>query len=293
MLLVETMSVKSLDFPNFLCKSAEATKHERGRPTGGITIAVHQRIMNKCDVVSKSDFCISFKLENTPRFFIVAYFNPDIEEDDMLHELSRNLCFSQSTDEIFLFGDFDCRIDKPDEKTNALLEFLHLQHLNCINDAEEKTFVNSQGSSTIELCFTNAGHRVSDWKIINSLLSNHRLLTLSNTGDYKLKEDIGDTIFEINMEVLTSIVEEIDLSLQQSTENLNNLLVNAFSSSKMKKQTSKPWFGCELYVMHKTLKEKYKIHRFEHLHEKRKCYQILKKSFKTMCKRKKAQYEQD
>ena len=84
-LLAETISVKSLDILNYICKSVEATKHECGRPTGGLTIAVHQRFMNKCDIVSKSEFSISFRLVNTPLFFNMVYFNPDIKEDDFLH----------------------------------------------------------------------------------------------------------------------------------------------------------------------------------------------------------------
>ena len=107
------------------------------------------------------------------------------------------------------------------------------------------------------ICFTNADHRVSDrvslWKITNSLLSNHRLLTLSITCDYKLKEETRETIFDVNVEILAGIVEQIDLSLQPSTENLSNSLVRAFPSSRVQKQnrTSKPWFDCELYALHK------------------------------------------
>ena len=61
--------------------------------------------------------------------------------------------------------------------------------------------MNSQESSTIDLCFTNAGHRVSDWKNTNSLLSNHRLLTLSIACDYDTKEETGETILDVSVEV--------------------------------------------------------------------------------------------
>ena len=71
-MLLEAMSVKSLDIPKFTCKSVEATKNERGRPTGGLTIAVHQGIMDQCEIVSKSEFSISFRLVDTPLFFIMA-----------------------------------------------------------------------------------------------------------------------------------------------------------------------------------------------------------------------------
>ena len=141
--------------------------------------------MNQCKIVSKSELSISFRLVNTPLSFIITYFNPEIEEDDILHELFQFLRPSRSTDEIFLFGDFNCGIDKPDERTNALLENIHLQTLSYINDEEEKTFANSPAGSNIDLCFTNAVHRVIDWKNTNSLLSNHRLLTLSITCDNK------------------------------------------------------------------------------------------------------------
>ena len=107
MLLAETMSVKSMDIPNFICKSVEATKHERGRPRGGLTIAVHQINLNQREIFSKSEFSISFRLVNTPLFFNKAYFNPEKEEDDILHDLSQNLRLSQPTDEIFLFRDFN------------------------------------------------------------------------------------------------------------------------------------------------------------------------------------------
>ena len=153
--------------------------------------------MNQCEIVLKSELSNSFGLINTPLFSIMAYFNPEIGV--ILQELSQNLRLSQPTDEIFLFGDFHCRIDKPDDKTNALMQYLHLQNLNFINKKEEKKFVNSQRSSTIDLCFTNASHRVSDRKTTTSLLSNHRLLTLSITCDYKTKDETGETIFDINV----------------------------------------------------------------------------------------------
>ena len=62
--------------------SVEATKHERGRPTGGLTIAVHQKIMNQCEIVSKSRLSVIFRVVKTPLLFIMAYFNHEIAEDD-------------------------------------------------------------------------------------------------------------------------------------------------------------------------------------------------------------------
>ena len=65
---------------------------------------------------------------------------------------------------IILAGDFNCRIDQFTNKSEFVLNFLQGEGLSLINDPQMKTYLCSNGSSTIDLIFTN----MKGTKLINT-----------------------------------------------------------------------------------------------------------------------------
>ena len=56
---------------------------------------------------------------------------------------------------VILAGDLNCRIDIRQPKAEQVIRFIEGEGLTLANKAEEKTYVCHNGSSTIDLVFTN------------------------------------------------------------------------------------------------------------------------------------------
>ena len=90
-MLVETLSSKVLNIPNFCCSTIEATKVSRWRPKRGLAVALHQKLIDNCVMVSKSNYSISFRLAHTPHVFIIAYLNPYTDVEEIIEDIANKL----------------------------------------------------------------------------------------------------------------------------------------------------------------------------------------------------------
>ena len=154
-----------------------------------------------------------------------------------------------------------------------------------MNDPKVKTYVCNNGSSTIDLCFTNAPNRLHNFTIRESHWTKHRLVTMTIETNIGLKERMDNTIVKINPDVLSHEILKIDLN--QSCDAINHQLICALSSSKLsQRRKSKPWFDSELHQLHIKLKHDYKIGKFEYSESNRNQFVETKKIFKHLCRRK-------
>ncbi|XP_018496824.1 uncharacterized protein LOC108864883 [Galendromus occidentalis] len=138
-----------------------------GRPSGGI--AVYLRKGGPRMKIVHSD-------ENTlllccDSFSIGAFYvQPDCSIEQVLSIVGDGLTKLDLSRPALIGGDFNCRIDSATTSSegHALREFMERLGLRCQNQADAKTYICFNGSSTIDLIFTNgacSGTRVEDLEV--------------------------------------------------------------------------------------------------------------------------------
>ena len=88
--------------------------------------------------------------------FICVYYNPDKDAEYIVSDLASALSATDHNLPLTIAGDLNCRIDKPNDKTTDVIDFLHDSGLRILNDASKPTYISPIGSSCIDLIMTNA-----------------------------------------------------------------------------------------------------------------------------------------
>ena len=85
------------------------------------------------------------------------YMRPDCSIEVIFSVMGDSLTKLDLSKPVIIGGDFNCRIDasSASNRGKQLLEFMESLGLTCQNRAEEKTYICSNGGSTIDLIFTN------------------------------------------------------------------------------------------------------------------------------------------
>lgn len=86
---------------------------------------------------------------------IAAYFQPEYKEEEIIGEITAVMTLISRKETVILAGDLNCRIDIRQPKAEQVIRFIEGEGLTLANKAEEKTYVCHNGSSTIDLVFTN------------------------------------------------------------------------------------------------------------------------------------------
>ena len=170
LLLTETFCCDELELPGFFSISRNAVKPAIGRPMGGLDIAVNRQL--NCKVIEKysSDHLLAVNLVESSCSFVVAYFKPNTDLEDIYQELKN--CLDNLSGVIFVGGDFNARRDSGN-RGEELVHFMCQFGFICLNSAEESTFYCHNGESTIDLVFTNSPLRISSFSISPSCYTKH------------------------------------------------------------------------------------------------------------------------
>lgn len=150
-LLTESFRTAPTALKEFYTYDVLAKKEERGRPFGGLLIAVKPHL--KPREVSHSDhFLVVSTLSCN---VILCYFNPKCDSSDFAVELVQAFSGVDLSKPSLVCGDFNARLDKPNSKTEDLLELLNDFGFNPLNSSSCPTYYGYKGSSVIDLYFSN------------------------------------------------------------------------------------------------------------------------------------------
>ena len=83
--------------------------------------------------------------------------NPDKSAEDIIEKISTALSKLRKDTNIIIAGDLNCRIDKPNQKTEIVIETLMEEGYSLINQKDEKTYFGHNGPSTIDM--VGSGHQ--------------------------------------------------------------------------------------------------------------------------------------
>ena len=190
-MLTETFLTQSITeqlVPNYRNFYAEARKTE-GRPSGGLAILTSPLIPNT-KTMFKSDNILGVVTTNMT--FVVAYYRPNTPVAEITVEINE-LLTKVNTNDAILYGDFNCRIDTADQRGADLTEALLHMNLQLLNKPYEKTYISSNGSSTIDLVFvTERMTTTTELKVQPTVARKHQRIELTRTAPGKRKNRKGN-----------------------------------------------------------------------------------------------------
>ncbi|CAG0893137.1 unnamed protein product [Darwinula stevensoni] len=152
-LLTETFAEEPVELNGFYTFNSPAMKRaRRGRPSGGITIAVKPFMEPSLLLKSESYVVVQTKVCN----LVCCYVQPQCEVEEMLEVVLRALENINQELPTILTGDFNARSDILSDKGEALQNLLFASGYTMVNDPITPTYLCHNGKSTIDLIFTNA-----------------------------------------------------------------------------------------------------------------------------------------
>jgi len=148
---------------------------------------------------------------------INVYFNPEWKAADIVDTLTNALWKVDRRENIILAGDLNCRIDKKNEKTVIVLEFLEKEGLLLANEKTMKTYAAFNGSSSIDLTFTrgiSVLRQTQLWETDAVLLRKHIPIQTElniEKAIYKMKEEKRGKKLDVNMLNKNEKIYEIEM----------------------------------------------------------------------------------
>ena len=281
--LSETFLTTETRITNYQTVHQLATKNARGRASGGLTIAVRNGL--NFSIVSKSDHLIHIGLPDANIDIISCYFQPNFAEEELLEHLDSELSRSiYST--IIVLGDFNSRIDS--ESPSIVLEFMVAAGFYLSTNPNFKTYISKQGSSCIDLCFTNKLAIIKDVELIQDPVRKHQKIRTSyktktiktekkprygrKVNSDKIPTDIESKIRgHLDNEDIDTASEAIGLAVRRSTE-----------MKTPKTKWNKPWFDRECLQQKK--------YCLQLAAKKDPLYHLARTDYKQMLKTKSQQY---
>jgi hypothetical protein len=273
-ILIETFAIKPFNVRGFYAAHSPARRQaRRGRPTGGVSVLSSIKI-GPLTITHNSEDTLAL---SSPHLNIIAiYVRPQERPDDFIHRLLQAASSLNLMIPTLIAGDFNCRIDLSPlpTRTIALIRTLHEEGFWIANDPEMKTYIASNGSSTIDLIASNLPR---DQMSRISTLSNSALSALkkhkpmhaqieidSATPNRQMRRSLPVELDQIRLAYILpdvmSAFERAESTDEQAKELTKALEFAAIQNAKGKR-TSKPWFDSECHTAKTLVLQKLKAFR--------------------------------
>ena len=151
--LTETFLTEEISLPGYYALHTLATQGDRGRPKGGITCLIKPELV-PCSIVYKSDNALTVKTKYI--FITCVYFQPYCTEQFIIETINDAMEMIPNDEPAILIGDLNCRTDKKTEKSTLVLEHIKSEGLHLVNNPTDPTYIAPNGTSVIDLMFTNS-----------------------------------------------------------------------------------------------------------------------------------------
>ncbi|KAJ4451801.1 hypothetical protein ANN_03273 [Periplaneta americana] len=150
LILYETFLQEPRNINGFHAAHVLAKVGPEGRPSGGVS-CYYNRDLGQAKNVETRENTVIIQLNNLQIAGI--YIRPQSSADEVIEIIMT--AQDQIDPEIptLLAGDLSCRIDRPNSKSEAFLELMEEEGFTLINEAQNKTYISHNVSSTINLVF--------------------------------------------------------------------------------------------------------------------------------------------
>jgi hypothetical protein len=225
-----------------------ATKGPRGRPSGGLFAGFTGP--EKFVLLSSGPSHLHCRLRNID--IISFYFNPEAKIQRIIQE-TVEVISEAGPGPIIVAGDFNCRIDNDEEKGLMLTSAFGALGLELLSERKDPTYIAWNGSSTIDLMFTNVSSAVVNFSLKDMVIRKHRLvraqfnfwLPTDGKGQMPLCKLIDQTALlnENRMNNICSSISEGDIDC--ANKMINDLIHDASRPRKRIRKKHRPWFDDE------------------------------------------------
>lgn len=162
--LTETFSLDSPRVKGYYSHHVSALQGQTGRPSGGISCLV-KPWLTPTEVIHKTKNLLGVRTK--VGVILCTYFPPESSSFEIIDSLSSAL-YKIENEPTILAGDFNCRIDIKSNKTEAVKTFLEQEGLLLHNDHRLPTYVSHNGTSVIDLVFSNSKVRILKQQVLRS-----------------------------------------------------------------------------------------------------------------------------
>ena len=173
-LLGETFATATTSLPKYKTHEQFAESRAIGRPVGGLLAGFQGKA--KFELRSKGPRHMHCRLMGIDIFCF--YFQPETPIEDVINETAEALS-KRGEGPVIVAGDFNCRLDNDSDRGPLLTSALAATGLTLANQADQPTYVCSNGTSTIDLFFTNVPSAVSGLSVEDMIIRKHRRLLLA------------------------------------------------------------------------------------------------------------------
>ena len=260
-LLTETFDTKGVEIHGFTCFSINAKKPGGGRPQGGVTIGVNQRLRVRATLVDTGKNIMVVKIREINLYFILAYFKPLTPVEEILLQITDSFKKVSARTNCVLAGDFNCRMDGDNPRGAFLADSLTALGFTVTNEADRFTYICRNGQSTIDLFFCNNDQITSNHEVEVSHITKHQPVITEYTIPHAKNEKRQTSIWKCDLHKLENYVKEWNFHESTDPDVIFEMFAKAIRDSELTRleRKSKVWFDGECYRAHQKLKELYKV----------------------------------
>ena len=287
----ETFLTEHCSFTKFYSQHSLATKKEKGRPEGGgITIMYRDNIGSIKNIKRENNLLII----KTEKISIIGlYVSRTKKADDVAEHVIKAINKVKDEENVILAGDLNCRIDKPDHKTELILELLEEENFKLINKAK----------STIDLVFIKGDQlKVIEHEVMYSnpavIPVATRLQLIGSKAPNKPNTD-RVTTRKLQQDNINARKEELDrISTEIENYSVDEMLEIATEHIRKAQihrhpRHAKPWYDRECYALRRETLNL--LHEARRTKEKStiEIYSRKRKSYKKLIHKKRAIYSEN
>jgi hypothetical protein len=259
-ILIETFAIKPFNVKGFYTAHSLARKQaRRGRPTGGVSVLSSPKI-GPLAIAHKSEDTLA--LSSLHLNIIAIYVRPQEQPADFILRLLQAASKLNLRLPTIIAGDFNCRLDLSplQMRTTALIRTLHEEGFWIANDPETKTYIASNGSSTIDLIATNLPrNQISRIVCLpNSVLSAlkkhkpmHAQIEIDSVmPNSQMRRSMPVALDQTKLaSILPDIMSAFERAecIDEQAKVINKALEFTTRQGAKSKRVSKPWFDSECH----------------------------------------------
>ena len=148
--LTETFLTEYTAIPGYYTTHSYAVQKQEGRPSGGVSCIYKNKIWEKIAEYKEDNMV---HITTTYLEIIGLYIPPQTNIEDAIEKIASAVSRLDHKKPAILAGDINCRIDKPDKKTQEVTKLLQEEGFCLANRTDVMTYIAPNGCSCIDLVF--------------------------------------------------------------------------------------------------------------------------------------------